>query len=336
MKNKPKICFISVYLGTPPSYFKMWYESVLFNKDITFLIVCDKSFYDGVLSLGLNLMMNVRFVIKTLEEIKEDIKKSVKVESVSLGFPYKLCDFKPFWGLVYKDYLVEFDFWGYCDLDTIFGDFINQFDLSDEKINRYQRWGHLFLIRNTPEYTNLFLKTTTGENKYVTYLDACAEDINVLFDELNGFYKIWQIYDNDSIRINNNFVDIKFRYFNFYDSNGYAENKFVLLFDNGHLFSIAKNGRGERKELFYCHFQRRKMQYLGSSPVSKYLIVNTRIIPIQDETKDLQQYLKQHRFVFWVESIIFRIKLIFKYIDIRFKRKIEISKLKNKDIRRMI
>ncbi len=336
MKNKPKICFVSVYLGVPPAYFKMWYESALFNKDVDFLIICDKSFYNSFLLLKLDLNKNVRFVIKTLQEIKEDIKKSINVESVSLNFPYKLCDYKPFWGLVYKDYLIGFDFWGYCDLDTVFGDFFNQFDLSNKKIKRYQRWGHLFLVKNNFECTNLFLKTPTKEQKFVTYLDACSEDINVLFDELNGFYKIWQIYDKDSIKINNNFVDIKFRYFNFYDSNGFVKNKFILLFDNGHLYSITKNGCGERKELFYCHFQRRKMQYLGTSPVSKYLIINTRIIPISDESQDLQQYLKKHRLIFCLESIVFRIKLIFKYFDIRFKRKIELTKLKNKDIRRMI
>lgn len=34
---------------------------------------------------------------------------------------YKLCDLKPFYGKVFEDYLVNYDYWGYGDLDVLYG-----------------------------------------------------------------------------------------------------------------------------------------------------------------------------------------------------------------------
>ena len=35
---------------------------------------------------------------------------------------YKICDFKPAFGKLFEDYLSEYDFWGYSDIDLILGD----------------------------------------------------------------------------------------------------------------------------------------------------------------------------------------------------------------------
>ncbi len=36
--------------------------------------------------------------------------------------PYKLCDLRPFYGYVHKDLLETYDFWGFGDLDLLWGD----------------------------------------------------------------------------------------------------------------------------------------------------------------------------------------------------------------------
>jgi hypothetical protein len=33
--------------------------------------------------------------------------------------PYKICDWKPFYGHIFREYLVAYDFWGHCDMDII-------------------------------------------------------------------------------------------------------------------------------------------------------------------------------------------------------------------------
>ena len=48
--------------------------------------------------------------------------------------PYKLCDYKPVYGLIFDEDLQDYDFWGHCDVDLIFGD-IRKF------INLYKKRG---------------------------------------------------------------------------------------------------------------------------------------------------------------------------------------------------
>lgn len=63
---------------------------------------------------------------------------------MTISHPYKLCDLKPAWCHLYEDYLSEYDFVGYCDIDLIFGT-ISHFFTEDVK-KRY----HIFTI--TTEY----------------------------------------------------------------------------------------------------------------------------------------------------------------------------------------
>ena len=75
----------------------------------------------------------------------------VKVE---LSHPRKLCDFKPVYGHLFKDLLKEWDYWGYTDLDVIYGD-IRRF-LTRAKLQKYDVFtarkeflvGHFTLFRN--------------------------------------------------------------------------------------------------------------------------------------------------------------------------------------------
>ena len=41
---------------------------------------------------------------------------------VTLDRPYKLCDFKPAYGFIFGEYLKEYDYWGHCDIDIVWGD----------------------------------------------------------------------------------------------------------------------------------------------------------------------------------------------------------------------
>ncbi|KID48602.1 hypothetical protein C095_10020 [Fusobacterium necrophorum subsp. funduliforme B35] len=61
----------------------------------------------------------VRYI--TLEEIRERIEKSIGF-SISLHRAYKLCDFRPIYGDIFQDDIKEYQYWGHCDCDLIFGD----------------------------------------------------------------------------------------------------------------------------------------------------------------------------------------------------------------------
>ncbi len=53
---------------------------------------------------------------------------------VSIPRPYKLVDFRPAFGELFSEYLLQYDFWGHCDLDVIFGD-IRAFVTNDITLN---------------------------------------------------------------------------------------------------------------------------------------------------------------------------------------------------------
>lgn len=63
---------------------------------------------------------NVEVIYKTLEELKDLFEKKLSIRIENLQ-PYKLCDFRPSYGLVFEEYLESYDYWGFCDIDLIWG-----------------------------------------------------------------------------------------------------------------------------------------------------------------------------------------------------------------------
>ena len=58
--------------------------------------------------------------------------------SINLPSPYKLCDFKPAYGEIFNEFISSFDYWGYCDVDLIWGN-IRKFlsnDLLDKEYDK--------------------------------------------------------------------------------------------------------------------------------------------------------------------------------------------------------
>jgi len=78
--------------------------------------------------------------------------------------PYKLCDLKPALGFIHAEDVAGYDFWGFSDLDLIYGDLRSYF--SDERLRKYKVLstherrisGHFCLLRNEPELNSLFWK----------------------------------------------------------------------------------------------------------------------------------------------------------------------------------
>jgi len=90
------------------------------------------------------------------------IKLNIKFSASNSA--YKLCDLKPFYGLIHKEDLARYEFWGFGDIDLIYGDLSSVID--EETLSRYdfislhseRVSGHLFLMRNIAESNKLCLK----------------------------------------------------------------------------------------------------------------------------------------------------------------------------------
>lgn len=133
------IIIIHIYFGQLPSFFNLWLESCEQNKTINFLICTDQEIE--------NSASNIKIIKSNLEKIKNRLEQITKFK-VELDSARKLCDFRALYGQLFSDYTSQFDFWGFCDSDLIFGD-IRSF-ITDEILETYDfilGMGHFQLHR---------------------------------------------------------------------------------------------------------------------------------------------------------------------------------------------
>lgn len=146
-----KLCIIVPYFGTFPPYINTFLYSASYNKEIDWLIFTDQSVDD------LPEVDNVKFIRSTFEDVKVRIE-SVVGKHIVLDTPYKLCDYKPLYGKAFNDYLRDYDYWGYGDIDIVCGN-IMKFILPGLRKNydRIGDLGHFSLYKNDPDVNDRYL-----------------------------------------------------------------------------------------------------------------------------------------------------------------------------------
>lgn len=174
MKN---VCFICVYFGEIPKFFKTFLDSCTWNTDFDWLIIHDKPLiYDKP--------QNVHDIIMNLEELQRLIenKTGIKIPQVK---PYKICDFRPAFGVIFEEYLQDYEFWGICDTDLILGKLSNF--ITKEMLDSYDKiftMGHMSLVRNNSTCNELFKKSTKNSR---CYKEIFLNPDNCIYDEYEGF-----------------------------------------------------------------------------------------------------------------------------------------------------
>lgn len=153
-----EVCLIISYYGSFPFWMPAFYLSCKHNPSITWLIFTDTSQPDY-------LPDNVQFINLSLADLNALIRHKLKIEvTINSQYFYKLCDFKPAYGLIFQDYLKNYGYWGHCDLDIVWGDIesflikenLPAYDIFTTRINKIS--GHCCLYRNTSEVNELFKK----------------------------------------------------------------------------------------------------------------------------------------------------------------------------------
>ncbi|MGL5902501.1 MAG: DUF6625 family protein, partial [Cetobacterium sp.] len=184
-----KIIIILPYFGKFPNYFSLWLKSVELNPNIDFLLITDNEF-------NYELPKNIKIITRKFEELKAEIQKCFDFEII-LNSPYKICDYRPAFGFIFKEHINGYDFWGHCDADMIFGD-LKKF-LSDEILEKnYKIYtkGHLSLYRNIDLMNTLFKNTKTKH--YYKYFEVFKTSYPCHFDEdgtINYLCKDIEIYN---------------------------------------------------------------------------------------------------------------------------------------------
>ncbi len=147
---------------------------------------------------GYNIPDNVHVHAMTLEQIRQ---KHLDFEPV-LNVPYKLCDYKPMYGLIFEDYIAGYDFRGHVDTDIIWGD-IGSF-ITDELMDRHDRIsrrGHFNFYRNTEDIRRFILHKLSGWN--VSYRDILRTNKYIGLDEQGITARLFSIYTHGGIMLLN-------------------------------------------------------------------------------------------------------------------------------------
>lgn len=251
-----KICIIIPYFGKLPEYFELWLESVKANNEIDFLLITDQKLTTD--------LKNLKIIIKTFEQQKDEIQRYFKFK-INLEKPYKLCDYKPMYGLLYKEYIQKYEWWGFCDMDLIFGDLKYFFEkINFDEYERILKRGHLSLFKNTQEINEYFM---TLKYSGISYKEAFSSSKNFAFDETNGTTKMF-LENGKKVYMEEIIADIKYntKRLELTDANLIKNKKNQLfVYENQKIYMYyLENDFIKKHEFLYLHFQKRNLKKIGN------------------------------------------------------------------------
>ncbi|MBQ7410037.1 MAG: hypothetical protein IJW20_01480 [Clostridia bacterium] len=327
-----RVVLINCYFGKFPNYFDLWIESALKNPDFDFLI-----FTDNVINKKYD---NIKFINIKFEELKE-IFQNVFEFKICLPNAYKLCDYKAVFGLALQDYIKDYEFWGYVDIDLILGNLSNYITKevlnNSDKINKY---GHFQIYRNNMRMNTLFRidnHSTLYNYKRVFKIKLCCH-----FDEDHGVSTIAENESDIRAQNINEYFDVDYTKFAFKNVNGENRNS-IFKYENGKLIElfIDENNKISEKEVMYVHLQKRSMEMeISNTYTSFYIVPNKFIDEITLDTKKIKEYTMDCEYSEWklkkrnilinkiknnaIQEKVYRIlKKI--YIKIKYKRNIKMK-----------
>ena len=305
--ERMKIAIIVAYFGTLPSYFQVFLDSCRMNRNFDWLIFTNDT-------TEYNYPSNVHQIVMSFNECRQAVQKRFSFP-VALKTPQKLCDYKCAYGYIFEDYLKDYDWWGHCDLDQIFGD-LSVF-VTEDRLNTLDKiysLGHLTLYRNTDVNNRIFMSELNGET---LYKNVFTSDRGMGFDEwlpgnINEIFlskKVPALYENDG-------ADIEAYHMAFvltdYDvaQRKYTHssiNNSIFLWEKGKLYQLyIEHGKLKRREFPYIHLQKRKMKDNRKLATSEsfYIVPNCFV----DGTEDPVALLKRSQIWTVINPQYFKVK----------------------------
>lgn len=274
--NKLKVCFIVPYFGEFPNYFQLWLYSCAANPNIDWFLVTDNN-------SNYTYPDNVKLISMRFEELVQKIDMLYDFD-VQLTSAYKLTDFKPAYGEIFYELTQNYNYWGHCDIDLIFGNIEKllkpKLSLGYDKILTR---GHFSLYRNTRDVNNLYKTNDTyvkifSDPSFFSFDEWSTHGINRIFIE-NGA----KVYDEIL------FSDVYVGAFLFYPrqnmvAKGIKENS-IFIWSKLGLTRYYKAGRKiQKEEILYVHLQKRKMSLKLTPKLSEcFLIVPNYFAPSEGE-----------------------------------------------------
>jgi len=254
MKSIAIICF---YFGKFPEWFDLYFESLRRNPTIDFIFYTDCDFEEYTSE-------NVFFNKISYEEYVQLIIKNTGVHFTPAN-SYKLCDFRPLLATIHFEAIKGYDFYGYADLDLIFGDIrsfytpeiLDTYDvISTHEITLSD---HCILFRNTELNRNMYQKIGGWKEKLeASYCVGIGEEnlfnaYSKYIKEQNGRWKGIYKYLNRFFGLK---IYLKEQYTTPFtpipwtDGTVYGQQPDIWYYKNGRI----TNDRDGERNFIYLHF----------------------------------------------------------------------------------
>jgi hypothetical protein len=254
-----RIALMIFYAGSLPDYFRYFLESFARNQDANVDLFLFNDQFSEPETIG-----NLKKIPLTFEQFNQLASQKLQIP-VNTDWGYKLCEFKPAFGVIFEDYLKDYDFWGYCDPDIILGK-ISSF-ITEETLEIYdvitasqvQLVGHFTIFRNCETVTNLFretedyIKIFTDNTHYYNFDESCRRFYGrpMSFEELKEMNQLASIYD-----LVMNFQE-KYDLKIYMNPMCREEPPFQITYREGVLFDV-----NTQEEFLYFHLVKAKLFYL--------------------------------------------------------------------------
>lgn len=298
-----KVIILLPYFGNFPNYFQLFLNSCGYNSDFDFIIFSDQD------CASYKFNKNIRFIKMSFKEMQDLSLKKLKIKE-AISSPYKLCDFRPAFGVLFDEYICGYDYWGFCDCDLIFGDLKPVSKLLNDGYDKILSNGHLSLIKNSMEMNNLYklkIKNGISFDEVTTIKEPC------FFDEIFFPFIIkkgeYNIYENKLL-----FADILPQHSKLImPQDNIKRQKF--LFDSGCVKRFNDN-----KQYIYIHLQKRKMN-INIDLLSKKFFINSNSFdysPVENTNSSLLYKIRYYKKIITSYNLK---KLIIKIKTIIFKRR---------------
>lgn len=317
-----KIVIICAYFGRLPATFRAWLRSCKANENFSWLLVTDDEEV-----LNYEIPANLRIIRESFEQFRKRVSSRFDF-SISLNEPYKICDFKAAFGLIFEEEISGYLYWGHCDLDVVWGSLASFFpDQYFGMFDRLQECGHLIFYRNTDRVNRAFMSQSLP---HLRYQDVFADRRTHLFDEWGGMHNISYAAGLTTKWVRAYF-DVRPDFHDLRNTDGVNYKRQILYWEDGRVFRefIVESDNAardtpiiERDEFCYVHLQKRAMIRPGPEiDIARgfYITPNAFV------TKEKRQHCRDDFLRLNPRKLIYRPK-------IRAKRALEMAKLELKEL----
>lgn len=158
------IVILIAHFGRWPPWINFFAESCRSNRDVDWVIFSDCGQIE-------NASANLRVIDVSFDDYKRKVSRALDIR-FDPDEPYKLCDIRPAFGIIHGDIIDGYDFFGFGDLDVIYGrlrEFYDQQLLSSfcaVSSHPERASGHLFLLKNEPRLVETFQRVENWQQLF--------------------------------------------------------------------------------------------------------------------------------------------------------------------------